>query len=105
MHVKLVRVDRPLHHGFTQAVAGRNKHHIRKAGFGIDGEHDTRGTDVRAHHALDSGAQGHVLVGKTLVNPVTDGAVVVQRGKHLTNFVQNFFNADNVQKGFLLSCK
>ena len=42
---------------------------------------------------------------KTFVYAVTDGAVVVQRGKHLFHFVQNVLNAHHVQEGFLLTGK
>ena len=44
-------------------------------------------------------------MGKALVYAVADGAVVVQRGEHLFHLVQHFFNADDVQEGFLLASK
>ena len=103
VHVKLVRVDGALHHGFAQTVARGNKHHVRKTRFGVDGEHDTGRTQVRAHHALDTGAQSHMLVGKALVHAVADGAVVVERGKYFADLVQHVFNAQHVQKRFLLT--
>ena len=103
VHVKLVRVDGALHHGFAQAVARGNEHHVRKTRLGVDGEHDPRRTQVRAHHALDASAQSHMLVGKAFVHAVTDGAVVVQRSKYFADLVQHVFNADHVQKRFLLA--
>ena len=105
VHIKLIRIDGALHHRLAQAVAGSDEHHILKARLGVDGEHDPGRAQVRAHHALNTGAQGHVLVGKALVNPVADGTVVVQRGKNFTDFVQDFFNACHVQKSLLLPGK
>ena len=105
VHIKLVRVDSALHHRFTQAIAGSDEHHVFKAAFGVDGEHDASSALVAAHHALHAGRQGHVSMGKTLVNAVADGAVVVKRGKHLFHLVQHVFNTDNVQKRFLLAGK
>ena len=52
--VELVRVDRALDHGFAQPPGGRDKYDVAEAGFRIHGEHDARGADVRADHALDT---------------------------------------------------
>ena len=103
--IKLIRIDGALNHRLTQAIAGGNKNHVRKARFGIDGEHHARGAQVRAHHALNARTERHVLVGKAFVHPVADGAVVVQRSKYLADFVQHIVDADHVQKGFLLAGK
>ena len=46
-----------------------------------------------------------MLVGETLVHPVTDGTVVVQRGKHLLDLVQHILDAHNIEKGLLLARK
>ena len=105
MYIKLVGINGALNHGFTQAITRGNKNHIRKTRLGINREHHARCTQIRAHHALNSRTQGHMLVGKAFVNAVTDGAVVVKRGKDFSNFVQDVFNSDHVQKRFLLTCK
>ena len=42
---------------------------------------------------------------KTFVNPVADGAVVVQRRKDLFHFVQHVFDAHHVEECFLLTSK
>ena len=44
-------------------------------------------------------------MGKPLVHAVADGTIVVERGEHLFHFVQHVFNADHVQKRFLLTRK
>ena len=105
VHVKLVGVDGALHHRLTQAVTGGDEHHIFKAGFGVNGEHDAGRTQVGAHHALHTGRQGHLGVGKALVHAVADGAVVVERGEHLFHLVQHVVDANHVQESFLLTGK
>ena len=105
MHVELVRIYRTLHHRFAQAVAGGNEHHIRKTGLGVDGEHHAGCAQIGAHHALDTGTQGHHVMRKALVHAVADGAVVIERGKHFADLVQDVFDADDVQEGFLLAGK
>ena len=103
VHIKLVRVDRALHHRLAQAVAGSDEHHVLKAAFGVDGEHHTRRAQVAAHHALHTGGQSHISMGKALVHAVADGAVVVEGRKNFLHLVQHVFNADHIQKGFLLA--
>ena len=44
-----------------------------------------------------------MLVGKPFVHAVTDGAVVVERGKDFADFVQDIVDTDHIQKGFLLT--
>ena len=105
VHVKLVRVHGALNHGFAQTIAGGDEHHVFKAGFGINGEHHARGTQVRAHHALNTGAQGHMLMRKAFVHPIADGAVVVKRRKDLPDLVQDGLDANHVQERLLLACK
>ena len=105
MHIELVGVDGALHHRFAQAITGSDEHNFFKTGFGIDGEHDTGCAQVRSDHALHPSRQGHFCMRKTFVYAVTDGSVVVQRGKHLFHFVQNVLNAHHVQEGFLLTGK
>jgi len=43
VHVEFVRVDRALHHGFTQAVGTGDKHHVTEARLGVEGEHHAGG--------------------------------------------------------------
>ncbi|MNE80040.1 hypothetical protein D3C80_1765790 [compost metagenome] len=78
MHVELVRVYRALHHHFTQAEGGSDKHHLVKTGFGIDSEHHAGRRQVRANHALHAGRQSHAAVIVTLMHAVRDGTVVKQ---------------------------
>ena len=105
VHIELVRIDGALHHRFTQSVAGGDEDHLRKTGLRVDGEHDPGRAQVGAHHALDTRTQGHMLVRKALVHPVADGPVVVERGKHLADFVQDVVDPGHVQKRFLLAGK
>ena len=105
VHIKLIRVHGTLHHRLAQPVAGGNEHHILKTGLGVNGEHDACRAQVGAHHALNTGAQSHMLMGKTLVHAVTDRSVVVKTGKHLPDFVQHLFNTRDIQKSFLLAGK
>ena len=105
MHIKLVGVDRTLHHGFTQTVTGGDEHHLFKARLGVYGEYHARSTQIGADHALNTGRKCHVGMGKALVHAVADGAVVVQRGKHLFDFVQHRVNTRHIQKRFLLTGK
>ena len=105
VHVELVRVHGPLHHGFAQAIAGSDEDHVFKTGFGVDGEHHAGGAQVGAHHALHASGQSHHIVLKALVHAVGDGAVVVQRREHFLHFVQHVVDTDHVQEGFLLTSK
>ena len=42
---------------------------------------------------------------KTLVHPVADGPVVVQRSKDLADFVQHIVDTDHIEESFLLAGK
>src|SRR5204862_1160761 len=101
--VELVRIHRTLHDVLAQAVAGGDEDHVAEAGFGIEGEQNPGGADVRAHHQLHAGGQEHVLVLEAVVHAVGDGAVVVQRGEHLADAHQYLVDAFDVEKGFLLA--
>ena len=105
VHVKLVGVDRTLHHTFAQAIARGDEHHVGETGFSIDGEHHTGCAAVGAHHALHAGRQRHFCVGKTLVHAIRNRAVVVERGKDFAHRFQHVVNADDVEEGFLLPGK
>ena len=52
-----------------------------KSGFGIEREHDARGADVTAHHALDAGRQRDVGMVEALVHAIGYRAVSEQRGE------------------------
>src|SRR5690606_13412037 len=103
--IELVRVNRALHHGLTQAVGTGDEHHITEAGFGIQGKHYTGGTGLGADHALHAGGQGDQLVIEALVHAVGYGAVVEQRGKHFLGGADDVVRPPNVQEGFLLTGK
>ena len=103
VHVELVRVDGALHDGFAEAVAGGDEDGIAETGFGVEREHHAGGALVGAHHALDAGGQGDVGMDEALVHAVGDGAVVVQRGEDFLDRVQDVFEADDVEEGFLLA--
>ena len=105
VHIELIRIHSALHHRLAQPVAGGDEHHVFKTGLGVNREHDAGRAHIGAHHALNARTQGNMLVRKTLVHAVADGPVVVKAGKHFPDFVQHFFDADDIQKGFLLARK
>ena len=104
-YIKLVGIDRALHHRFTQTVAGGDEYDLVKAGLGVHGEHHAGGSQIGAHHALYTGGQSDLGVGEAFVYAVGDGAVVVQRGKYVLDFVQYVVNARYIQIAFLLTGK
>jgi hypothetical protein len=81
--IELVRIDGALHHRLAEAVARGDEDRVPEAGFGVEREHDPGGGEVAAHHALDTGRQGHVAMYEALVDAVGDGPVVEQRGEDL----------------------
>ena len=105
VHVEFVGVDRPLHHGFTQAIGAGDKHHVAEARFGIQGEHHPGGAGFRTHHALYAGGQGDQFVVEALVHAVGDGAVVEQGGEYFFGRADHIVHAADIQEGFLLTGK
>src|SRR5690606_37015267 len=105
VHVKLVRVDRTLHHGFAQTVGAGDEYHVTEAGLGIQGEEHAGGAGFRAHHALHAGGQGDQLVVEALVHAVGDGAVVEERGEDFLGRADHVVHATDVEEGFLLTGK
>src|SRR5690606_14696636 len=81
VYVEFVRVDRALHHGFTEAVGAGDEYHVTEAGLGIEREHHAGGAGFRTHHALHAGGQRDQLVIEALVHTVGNGAVVEQGGE------------------------
>ncbi|MNN39835.1 hypothetical protein D3C81_1538870 [compost metagenome] len=55
VHIEFIRIDRTLHHGFAEAVAGSDEDHVLETGFGIQCEHHARCALVGTHHALHAG--------------------------------------------------
>ena len=103
VHVKLIRVDRALHHRLPQPVGTGDKHHVPKTGLGVQGEHHPRGAPVGSHHLLDAGGQGNRVVIETPVSAIGDGPVVVEGGEDLFDGPQNLGDAAHVEEGLLLS--
>src|SRR3989338_3336938 len=50
--IELIRVNRTLYHGFTQAVGAGDKHRITEARLGVQGEHHAGGPGFRTHHSF-----------------------------------------------------
>ena len=44
-------------------------------------------------------------MGITFVNPVANRPVVVERGKHMSNLLEDVVDADDIEIGFLLPSK
>ena len=105
VHIEFVGVYRALHHGFAQAVGGGYEHHLVEARFGVHSEHHAGSAAVGAHHALHAGGESHHVVLEAFVHAVGDGAVVIERGKHVVHRFFYVFEALDIQEGFLLSGK
>ena len=103
--VELVGINCALHHHFTQAITRGNEHHVTETGLGVEREQHAAGADVTAHHALDTGRQGHCVMVVALMHAIGDRAVVEQRGEYLMNFQSDLFETDHVQEGLLLAGK
>ena len=103
--VELVRIDRPLHNGFAQAVGGRDEHDLVEARFRIEREHDARGAGVAAHHPLDAGRQRDLGFREALVHAIGNGPVVVERREHFAYCLNNVIYSIDIKKCFLLPCE
>ena len=101
--IELVWVDGPLHHHLTETLGASDEDHVVETRFGIQGEHDAGGGQVRAHHALHPGGEGHALVVIALMHPVGDGAIVEERRKHMLDGGHDRVYAAHVEEGLLLT--
>ena len=101
--IKFVRIDGTLHHHLTQAIAGGDEYDLPESGLGVEREHDTSSAGIRAHHTLHARAQGDFGMCKALVDPVGDGAIIVERGEHFLRCFQDVIDAANVEERLLLS--
>ena len=100
--VEFVRVHRALHHHLAQTPRRGDKHHLVKAGFGIDGEHDAGGGQIGADHPLHPGGERHAAVIVTLMHAVGDCAIVKQRSKHVLHGNEHGVKALHVEECLLL---
>ena len=105
VHVELIRIDRALHHGLAQPVGRGDEHHVAKTRFGIEREQHAGTGDIRAHHALHARRQRHLGMGKAVMHAIGNGAVVIERRKHLPHIRQQVVVALHMQIGFLLPGK
>ena len=105
VHIELVGIHRALDHRLAETIAGGDEDHVLEAGLGIDGEQHAGRAGIGAHHALYAGGKGNLGMGEALVYPVGNRTIVVQRGKHLLDRVQDIVVAVNVEKGLLLPGK
>ena len=94
--VELVRIDRALDDRFAQAVSRSDEHDLVESGFGIEREHHARRPLIAADHALHAGRQRDFMVGKVLVHPVGDRAIVVERREYLLYRVKNIVQAIDI---------
>ena len=102
INIKFIGVHLALHHCFTQAISRRDEHHLIKTGFGVDGEHHTGRAAVTAHHTLHRRRQRHLGMRIIFVHTVRNSTVVIKRGKHLLDRIQQIVEAAHIEKGFLL---
>ena len=103
--VELIRIDRALDDHLAETIAAGDKHRITEPGFGIEGEQDAGGTDIRAHHELHARRQRYILVLETVVHAVGDRAIVVQRGEDFLECVDDVIGTADIEEGFLLAGK
>ena len=75
--VEFVRIDRALHHVFTQTVTGGDEYGFAETGLGIEGEQHAGSADIGSHHQLDAGREKDIFVFEAVMHPVGDGAVVI----------------------------
>ena len=74
-----------------------------RSGLGVEGEHHATRPEVAAHHALDAGGQGDLLMRIAFVRAVGNGAVVVKRGKYLLHRGVEGVEATHVEESLLLA--
>ena len=98
-----VRISDALHHRFTQAPGTGDEHHVRKAGLGVDGEHNARGPAVGPHHALHADGQSHLEMVEAVIVAVGDGAVGEQGCVTLAHMVDERVAATDVEIALLLA--
>ncbi len=103
MHIEFVRVNRTLDHHFTEAISRSNKHHLVETGFGINGKHHARRTQIGTHHSLHTGRQRYATMVVALMHAVRDGAVVKQGSINMLDGNQHGIKALHVEEGFLLA--
>ena len=103
--IKLVRIDRPLHHILAEPVSGIDEDDIAEAGFGVEREHHTGAGDVGAHHFLHSNRKRHLRVVKPLMHAIGNRTVIEQRGENATTDAQQIFRATDIEEGVLLAGK
>ena len=103
--VIFVRVDSALHDVLAQAPGAGYEDGILKAALGVDGEHDTGGGGIAAHHLLDGDGEVDVELSETLVVTVGNGPVGEEAGKALLAVFDQGVNPADIQVGFLLAGK
>ena len=101
--VELIGVDGALHHRFAQAIGGSDEHHVAKAGFRVEREHDARCAQIAAHHVLHADRQRHCAVIEFVVHAIGYGAIVEQRGVHFVHGLEQMLLAAHVEESFLLA--
>ena len=78
VNIEFIRVDRPLHHHFTQAITACDEYNILKSTFSIQRKGHSGTAYIRTHHLLYTGRKRDFLVIETLMFPVGNGAIVEQ---------------------------
>ena len=102
VYPEFIRINFILYDHFSQTVAGGHKNNITKAGLGIVSKHDAAAGVVTVDHFLYGGGKRDLLMGKLMLNAMTNGVIIEQRGEYGANRVQQFILALNIQTGFLL---
>ena len=105
VHVELIGIDRALHDRLAEPVGGGDEHHVAEPRIGVEREHDTRGTQIAAHHVLHADGQGDGVMIEVVVHAVGDRAVVEQGGIDLVHGGEQMLLAAHVEKSLLLAGK
>ena len=92
-----------MHNGFAKPVGGGDEHHVAKARVGVEREHHATRAAVGAHHLLNAGRQRHLRVIEALVDAVSDGPVVEQRGEYVAHRLEDGGLTLHVEEGLLLA--
>ena len=101
--IEFVWVDRPLDDGFTETVASGDENDVVETGFRVEREGDPARREIASHHALHARRDPNLAMRESLMHPIGDGTVVVERGENFLDRHENMVETFDVQKAFLLA--
>ena len=105
MHIKFIRINRSLNNSFTKPIRGGYKNNILKSRLSVNGEHDSRATNIASNHLLNTGRNCYVRMNKSFMNTIRNCPIIIKRCKDLFNGLLYIFHTMYIKKTFLLSSK